>query len=263
VADHPPVPSAGATVPSIGWGVVHLLLRVRRGSGGDALGRAIEGFMADDPNQVISFSVLGGRADLGLMALSPDLDRLDLLTKAITAGPVDVVYSFFSLTEGSEYTSTEDDERARLEAHGEDDVEGALSAWRERMAKYLEARLHPRLPQRRMIAFYPMSKRRAQGANWYSLPFADRKRLMAGHAMVGRRYAGRILQLITGSTGLDEWEWGVTLLADDPVAIKDIVYEMRFDEVTARFGEFGPFWVGLVMPPRDALARAGLDPGTG
>ncbi len=129
------------------------------------------------------------------------------------------------------------------------------------MTQYLDARLHPRLPRRRLVAFYPMSKRRAEGANWYSLPFEDRKRLMGGHARVGRRYAGRILQLITGSTGLDDWEWGVTLLADDPVAIKEIVYEMRFDEVTARYGEFGPFWVGLRMEPRATFARVGLDTG--
>ena len=81
---------------------------------------------------------------------------------------------------------------------------------------------------------------------------------MGGHARVGRRYAGRVLQLITGATGLDDWEWGVTLLADDPAAIKEIVYEMRFDEVSARYAEFGPFFVGLVMEPRAAFARAGI-----
>ena len=81
---------------------------------------------------------------------------------------------------------------------------------------------------------------------------------MQGHARVGRAYAGRVLQLITGSTGLDDWEWGVTLLADDPATIKEIVYEMRFDEVSARYGEFGPFFVGLVMDPRTAFARAGV-----
>jgi chlorite dismutase len=192
------------------------------------------------------------------MALGPELDALDRLTKAITAGPFEVVYSFFSLTETSEYTGTEDEERARLEAAGEADIEAALAAWRERMEKYLDARLHPRMPRRNVIAFYPMSKRRAEGANWYALPFEDRRRLMQGHAIVGRRYAGRVLQLITGSTGLDDWEWGVTLVADDPVTIKEIVYEMRFDEVTARYGEFGPFWVGLVMDAPDAFARAGL-----
>ena len=103
-----------------------------------------------------------------------------------------------------------------------------------------------------------MSKRREPGANWYALPFDARKRLMAGHARVGRTYAGRVLQLITGSIGLDDWEWGVTLLADDPVALKEIVYEMRFDPVSAEYAEFGPFVVGLLAEPADALARVGM-----
>ncbi len=105
-----------------------------------------------------------------------------------------------------------------------------------------------------------MSKRRAEGANWYALSFEERRELMQGHARVGRSYAGRVLQLITGSTGIDDWEWGVTLLADDPATIKEIVYGMRFDDVSARYGEFGPFYVGLVMDPADAFARAGLAP---
>jgi chlorite dismutase len=103
-----------------------------------------------------------------------------------------------------------------------------------------------------------MSKRRGADANWYSLPFDERKRLMAGHARVGRTYAGRVLQLITGSTGIDDWEWGVTLLADDPAALKEIVYEMRFDPVSARYAEFGPFFAGLVLDPAEACARVGL-----
>jgi hydrogen peroxide-dependent heme synthase len=248
--------------PSVGWGVVHLLLRARRGEGGGAqVLEEIAAFAAREPQQVIAFSVLGGRADLGLMALGPDLDALDALAKGVLAGPVTPVYSFVSLTELSEYTSTEEDERARLEAEGtEDDVDARLAGWRARMADYRDARLHPRLPARRMIAFYPMSKRRSGADNWYALSFSERKRLMGGHARVGRRYAGRVLQLITGSTGLDDWEWGVTLLADDPVAIKDIVYEMRFDEVSARYAEFGPFCVGLVMDPPAAFARAGIAP---
>ena len=108
-----------------------------------------------------------------------------------------------------------------------------------------------------------MSKRRGQGANWYELPFDERKQLMAGHARVGRTYAGRVLQLITGSTGIDDWEWGVTLLADDPVALKEIVYEMRFDPVSARYAEFGPFFTGLVAEPADAVAarRSVSEPG--
>ena len=244
--------------PSEGWGVVHLMLRAAPGAGGgeEALA-AIEAFATVEPQQAIAFSVLGGRADVGLMALGPDLGALDALVKRVLAGPFEPAYSFVSLTELSEYTSTEDEERARLEAEGGGDVDARLAEWRARMEAYRENRLHPRLPARAMIAFYPMSKRRDAGANWYELPFEERKRLMAGHARVGRRYSGRILQLITGATGLDDWEWGVTLLADDPAAIKEIVYEMRFDEVSARYAEFGPFFVGLVMDPRAALERAG------
>ena len=130
--------------------------------------------------------------------------------------------------------------------------------WRDRMEHYRENRIHPRLPLKRTICFYPMSKRRVDGANWFELDFDTRKLLMAGHGRVGRTYAGRVLQLITGSTGLDDWEWGVTLLADDPVALKDIVYEMRFDPVSTRYAEFGPFVAGLVLEPAEALARVGL-----
>ena len=235
------------------------MLRARAGElGAGAALEAIEAFTATEPQQVIAFSVLGGRADLGLMVIGPDLDALDALTKRVLRGPLEATYSFVSLTELSEYTSTEADERARLEADGQGDVEGRLAEWLARMETYHEARLHPRLPARAMIAFYPMSKRRDQGANWYELSFDERKALMGGHARVGRRYAGRILQLITGATGLDDWEWGVTLLADDPAAIKEIVYEMRFDEVSSRYAEFGPFFVGLVMDPRAAFERAGL-----
>lgn len=240
--------------------MLHLLLRARRGEGGaEAVVAAIDAFTATEPQQVLAFSVLGSRAELGLMAVGPDLDALDLLAKAVLAGPLEVVDAFVSLTERSEYTSTEADERARLEAEGEVVSDDRMAAWRERTDSYRDARLHPRLPARRVIAFYPMSKTRTPEANWYELSFEERKRLMAGHARVGRRYAGRVLQLITGATGLADWEWGVTLLADDPATIKEIVYEMRFDPVSARYAEFGPFWVGLVMPPAEVLARAGLE----
>lgn len=244
--------------PSHGWGVAHLFLKATRGGDASDIRQAIAEFTADDPQQVLTFSVLGGRADLGLMALSPDLDRLDAFTSRVLGGPVECVYSFVSLTELSEYTTTEEDERARLEASGADDVEAALAEWSQRMAVYREHRLHPRLPHRKVISFYPMAKTRIPGANWFSLTFEERKRLMLGHGRVGRSYAGRVLQLITGATGIDDWEWGVTLLADDPDDLKSIVYEMRFDPVSAEYGLFGPFWTGLVMDPAAACARAGL-----
>ena len=127
------------------------------------------------------------------------------------------------------------------------------------MAHYQEQRIHPQLPLKRDDLLLPdVEAAGDRRRNWYSLPFAERKRLMAGHARVGRTYAGRVLQLITGSTGLDDWEWGVTLLADDPVALKEIVYEMRFDPVSADYAEFGPFVTGLLLEPADALRRVGL-----
>jgi hydrogen peroxide-dependent heme synthase len=244
--------------PSEGWGVIHLFLRTQRGADGTGLVETLTRFSATDPNQVITFSVLGGRADIGLMLLSPDLDALDRVVKEITAGPVECLDSFVSLTEQSEYTTTEAEERARLEAAGDPNLEETLATWRDRMAHYADHRLHPRLPSRRFICFYPMSKARIPGANWFDLSFDERKALMRGHAATGRSYSGRILQLITGATGLDDWEWGVTLLADDPVAVKEIVYEMRFDAASAKYALFGPFWVGLVMDPHAAMERAGL-----
>lgn len=250
--------TGAALEPSVGWGVVHLFLRTRRGEPAGPLQDAVEAFTAVDPQQVLTFSVLGGRSDIGLMALSPDLHALDVFTKQVLGGPVELVRSFASLTELSEYAATEDDERARLQAEGATDIDAKLAEWGQRMAVYREHRLHPRLPERKVLSFYPMAKSRVPGANWYSLPFEQRKRLMLGHGRVGRNYAGRVLQLITGATGIDDWEWGVTLLADDLVAIKDIVYDMRFDPASAEYGLFGEFWTGLILPPAETFARGGL-----
>jgi chlorite dismutase len=206
--------------------------------------------------------MLGHKADLGVIALGPDLARLQRFQNELLAAPIEPVWSYVSLTELSEYGATEDDERARLVADegltDADEIEERLAVWRERIEHYRENRIHPRLPMKRCCCFYPMSKRRTRDENWYALPFETRKQLMAGHARVGRGYAGRVLQLITGSTGIDDWEWGVTLLADDPVALKEIVYEMRFDEVSARYADFGPFFTGLILPAEDACARVGL-----
>ena len=172
-------------------------------------------------------------------------------------GPLEPAYSFLSLTEVSEYSETEDDVRARLQAQGADDVEDRVAKALERLAGQRQDRLHPRLPRRAVLAFYPMSKARDPGANWYRLPFGERRELMHGHGKVGRRYTGRVLQLVTGSTGLDDFEWGVTLLADDLSAIKEVVYDMRFDEVTAAYGRFGPFLVGLTCEPAELPGATG------
>ena len=225
-------------VPSEGWGVLHLLYTVDRDradaepGGAKRVLDAVASLEADD-HQVLVFTVLGHKADLGIMALGPDVARLQAFQHELAAAPLLLEWSYVSLTERSEYT--DDEERAR-------------------------ARLYPTLPRKRAICFYPMSKRRDPGANWYALPFDERKRLMGGHARVGREYAGRVLQLVTGSTGLDDREWGVTLLADDPAALKEIVYDMRFDEVSAQYAEFGPFVMGLLLEPAEALRWVGMSP---
>jgi peroxiredoxin len=260
-------------IPSAGWGVLHLFFHLRREALGDPTHAAddfckrIAAFEARQPYQALAFSVLGQKADLGLMVLGPDLGALDAFSVELSTSPLGAgllpAASYVSLTELSEYTSTREDEVNRLvsEEHlvpGSPAYAEALAAFDERMAVYREHRLHPRLPRRPVLSFYPMSKRRGEHENWYLLPFDERKRLMGGHARVGRSYRGRVLQLITTSVGLDDWEWGVTLLADDPKAIADIVYEMRFDEVSARYAEFGPFVTGLVLPPDQLMARLGL-----
>lgn len=115
----------------------------------------------------------------------------------------------------------------------------------------VQRRLHPAIPPHRYVCFYPMNKRRQGADNWYMLSREERARLMAGHGQIGRRYAGQVVQIITGSQGLDDWEWGVTLFADDPLVFKKLVYEMRFDETSARYAEFGSFVVGTRLEPAE------------
>jgi hydrogen peroxide-dependent heme synthase len=225
--------SPGAVSPSEGWGVLHLFLRVGPGADPEAVASAVKACQADD-HQVLSFAVLGHKGDLGVMALGPDLWRLQRLQSELTAAGLDLVSSYVSLTEVSEYARGMPPER-------------------------LEPRLHPQLPPpgKDVICFYPMSKRRDQAGNWYTLSYEAREQLMMGHGRKGREYAGRIVQLITGSTGLDDWEWGVTLFADDPVSIKQCVHEMRFDAASAVYAEFGPFVLGLLGPIDEVLQRLG------
>src|SRR5213078_250685 len=167
--------------PSVGWGVLHLFYRVDRVRADDdpnAGKRIVDAVksLVDDGHQALLFAVLGHKADLGVMALGPDLARLQAFQHELAGTPLTLVDSYVSLTELSEYTSTEDDERARLAA--EEGLvgpaqEARLAAWRERMDHYHEQRLHPKLPLKKAICFYPMSKRRTGDHNWYSLPFAD------------------------------------------------------------------------------------------
>jgi chlorite dismutase len=188
----------------------------------DDLRAAVAKAEADD-YQVVTAAMLGHKADLCLMVLGPDQWRLRQFQTAVQAAGAVPTQSYVSLTEISEYAAGIPDEMR-------------------------QARLFPQLPPEGMAAFcfYPMSKRRDAQDNWYRLEYEDRKEFMLGHGKVGRTFHGRVLQVITGSTGLDEYEWGVTLFGVHPDDLKQCVYEMRFDVASARYAEFGPFYTGMV-----------------
>ena len=249
--------------------VLHLFYQVDRlrwaqlaaGQSASALAR-LEGLCAANAAashpRLTCYANIGGKADLVFLLTAAQLAGLGQMHRDLEdcfpPGTLHPVYRYLSVTELPEYVTTEEDmkqalvQQEKLEPGG-DAFNKRLGEMRQRQAEYEHYRLYPELPDWEVMAFYPMSKRRAGADNWYLLDFASRKKLMGGHARVGRRFAGRISQLITGSTGIDDWEWGVTLMAHQVDALKEIVYEMRFDEVSARYGEFGPFYVNLRLPP--------------
>jgi len=229
------VPDSAPVSPNAGWGVLHLFCKPRPEAKTRSLLDAIDAARYDDC-QVVTAAMLGHKADVCVLALGPDMRRLRRLQTELHTGGLDVVDSYVSLTEVSEYAA------------------GVPEDMRQ-------ARLYPTLPPEGMAAmcFYPMSKRRAPGAeNWYALSFDDRMDLMRGHGTAGRHFRGRVLQLVTGSTGLDDWEWGVTLFGVHPDDLKDCVYSMRFDEASARYAEFGPFYTGMVGGAEDVLSGIGI-----
>ena len=217
--------------PATGWGVLHLFCRAGPGVDAEAVRAAVKA-AADGDHQVVTVALLGHKADLAVMGLGPDLWHLRALQTALAGAGLGIVSSYVSLTEVSEYA-------------------------KGMPAELLDARLHPKLPPegKPAFCFYPMTKRRNVGQNWYALPYEERLDLMHGHGKTGRTFSGRVLQLITGSTGLDDWEWGVTLFATRPDDLKDVVYTMRFDEASAHYAEFGPFYTGMVASVDDVLTR--------
>jgi hydrogen peroxide-dependent heme synthase len=208
----------------------------------------------------VTYANVGGKADLAFLLQAAELGQIAQMHRDLEScfapGTLLPVFSYLSVTELSEYMPSEEESRKLLieQEKLSPDSEAFKTKMAEsnkRRSEYEHYRLYPELPDWEIMGFYPMSKRRLAEDNWYSLDFDSRKKLMGGHARVGRKFAGRVSQLITGSTGLDGWEWGVTLMAHQIDALKDIVYEMRFDEVTARYGEFGPFYINLRLKPAD------------
>jgi peroxiredoxin len=205
-----------------GLSVVHLFAKPTPSLDREAVIAAIKTAEADEC-QVITAAMLGHKADVAFMALAPDWRTLRTLQTALARAGLDIVDSYVSITEVSEYAK----------------------GMPEHM---LRARLYPELPPEGLNAFcfYPMSKKREGHANWFATPYDDRNEMMMEHGKSGRTFAGRVTQLVTGSTGLDDFEWGVTLFAASPDVIKDVVYTMRFDKGSALYGEFGAFYVGYL-----------------
>jgi hydrogen peroxide-dependent heme synthase len=264
--------------PKEGWHVLHLFYRVEFGqwqlltaeerlAAKTKLSALVQEIRSLPSTQILTFSIISPKADVGFMLLTDDLHTANSMEKRLTlslgADSLTPVFSFYSLTERSEYTLSEEDYANSLTAEkgfSRDSPEfiQAITEFRQRMQKYLQDRLYPNLPDWPVLCFYPMTKRRDAAQNWYILPFEKRKELMLGHARIGRQYAGRVRQLITGSTGLDDAEWGVTLFAHDVFEIKSIVYEMRFDAVSAQYADFGEFYLGLQLPLDDLFRRIQL-----
>ncbi len=227
--------------PTVGLGVLHLFCKVTPLADTDAIlvaGRVLGASGHDveaGAHQLVSAALLGHKADICLMAVGPDLWRLRRFQTDVEAAGLSVVDSYLSLTEVSEYAKGLPEERK-------------------------QGRLYPQLPPegKPAFCFYPMSKRRGDQDNWYLLPYEDREQLMYGHGATGRKFAGRVLQLVTGSTGIDDYEWGVTLFAVNPDDLKDCVYRMRFDEASSRFAEFGSFYTGMVASLPDVLKQIGV-----
>lgn len=257
-----------------GWHCLHLYYRVDQAalrqlsSGQLAEGREIVAHLLDParpgaPTRLQTSVVSGHKADLALMIMDPDPLLIDGVRQSLRSSPLGIAlqptYSFVSITEISEYVPTLEQygERLRQEGVSPSDpaYEAKLNAYGQRLPMMNRQRLCPDFPNWPVTCFYPMNKARHPLANWYTEPFSVRSSLMAEHATSGIKFAGRVSQLITASTGLDDWEWGVTLWGRNPESIKDIVYTMRFDTASARYAEFGPFYVSYVMSPVDALSH--------
>ncbi|ACV11398.1 Chlorite dismutase [Halorhabdus utahensis DSM 12940] len=200
---------------------------------------------ADDGGSAV-YAMLGHEADLLIVHLRPTTTAIDRLQRRFEqtefAGFTERTDSFVSVTEASGYSK-----KGREFIEGEVDDDSGL-------ARYMRSRLEPEIPDAEHVSFYPMDKRRDPEYNWYDLPFEERAEHMDAHGEVGREYAGKVTQMITGAIGMDDWEWGVTLWADDLTDVKELLYEMRFDPSSSKYADFGPFWVGRRMEPADLAA---------
>jgi chlorite dismutase len=272
---HASAPSSEVSLSlSEGWHCSHLYYRFDRQAlkqltaaeleqGRKEFGATLGSEQASGPARLQTSIVSGHKADLGLMVLDPDPLKIDSVHQRLMSTTLGVAlvptYSFVSVTEVSEYVPSVEQYGKRLVEEGEDPTGPAyaakIKAYENREVMMRKQRLTPDFPAWPSTCFYPMNKKRKVSENWFALPFEDRNRMMAEHGRSGMAFGGKVTQLITVALGFDDWEWGVTLWARNPEFLKEIVYKMRFDEASARYAEFGPFYVSYVSTPENILAH--------
>ncbi len=249
-----------------GASVLHQMMRVRwaawkalpESTRAELLAEATAAMSAMETEKSALFSLIGHKGDLLLIHFRSSFDELNRaelqLARLGISDYLETTHSYLSVVELGLYESTAKI-YSSLAARGiaphspewKADIETVVARQKEAMYP----RLYPDVPPHKYICFYPMDRRRGEAKNWYQVPMAERQSMMHEHGMIGRRYAGEVKQIITGSIGFDDWEWGVDLFADDPLVFKRLIYEMRFDEVSAVYALFGSFYVGVRCPSAD------------
>lgn len=237
------------------WAAWKALAEPRRRSIAAEAADLLRAMEASPENQSAAYSLLGHKGDLLLLHFRDSFDALNeaelRLAKLELWDYLEPVHSYLSVVELGLYESSLKTygglaERG-IEPHSEE-WDAEIRAVTERQREAMRSRLYPEMPAHRYISFYPMDRKRGEAVNWYQVPMAERQRQMHEHGMIGRRYGGEVKQIITGSIGFDDWEWGVDLFANDPLVFKKLIYEMRFDEVSAVYALFGGFYVGIRCP---------------
>ena len=268
---HQPRPQVATEIPAVpltteGYSVLHQMLRLRwpawralpaseKSTIAQEASNALAAMESHSPGQSALYSLIGHKGDLMLIHFRntfADLNQVELqLANLRLSDYLEATTSYLSIIELGLYDSTlkiyKELTDQGIEPHSDQwkaEVECKLNRHKEAM----HPRLFPDIPPNRYACFYPMDRRRGEDKNWYQLPIEERARQMNEHGMVGRRYAGEVKQIITGSIGFDDWEWGVDLFADDPLVFKKLIYEMRFDHVSAVYALFGHFYVGVRVP---------------
>jgi peroxiredoxin len=275
---HQPRPQVAAEIPAVpltteGYSVLHQMMRFRRPAwralpeaeksaiakeASDALAAMEKGEKGDEKKsagQSALFSLIGHKGDLMLIHFREsfaDLNQAELkLANLRLSDYLEPTTSYLSIIELGLYESTvkmyKELTDQGIEPHSEQ-WKAEIACKLERHKEAMRPRLYPEIPPQRYACFYPMDRRRGEDKNWYKLPIEERARQMSDHGMIGRRYAGEVKQIISGSIGFDDWEWGVDLFAEDPLVFKKLIYEMRFDEVSAVYALFGQFYVGVRVP---------------